>query len=75
MKYGKNVRLFHRTKDLEIKIDQFLDSLSESSLVFRGAVDAYLDEGCSAQFSEKHNHVDRLESDADRLRRDIEIHL
>ena len=75
MKFSANVRLFHRTKDLEIKIDQFLDALSESALVFRSAVDAYLDEGCSGLFADKHNHVDRLESYADQLRRDIEIHL
>jgi len=75
MKFGKEVRLFHRTKELELKIDQFLDRLSESALVFRGAVDAYLAHGCSEEFSEKHHNVDRLESDADNLRRDIETQL
>ena len=75
MKFGKEVRLFHRTKELELKIDQFLDRLSESALVFRGAVDAYLADGCSEEFSEKHHNVDRLESDADNLRRDIETQL
>ena len=75
MKFGKEVRLFYRTKELELKIDQFLDRLSESALVFRGAVDAYLADGCSDEFSEKHHNVDRLESDADNLRRDIETQL
>ena len=75
MKFRKEVRLFYRTKELELKIDQFLDRLSESALVFRGAVDAYLDKGCSEEFSEKHHNVDRLEGDADNLRREIETQL
>ncbi len=75
MNFSKDVRLFYRTKDLEVKIDQFLDALSESALVFRGAVDSYLTEGCSDLFSEKHHHVDRLESEADQLRRDVETQL
>ena len=75
MKFGKEVKLFHRSKELEIKIDQFLDRLSESALVFRGAVEAYISDGCSAEFLEKHHNVDRLEGDADNLRRDIETQL
>ena len=75
MKLSKDVRLFQRTKDLEIQIDQFLDALSESALVFKRAVEIYLVEGCSEEFTEKHHHVDRLESQADQLRRDIEIQL
>ena len=75
MKFGKEVRLFHRTRELEVKIDQFLDCLSESGLVFRAAIEAYINEGCSEAFSEKHHHVDRLEGDADNLRRDIETQL
>ena len=75
MKFRKEVRLFYRTKELELKIDQFLDRLSESALVFREAVNAYLNNGCSEEFSEKHHNVDRLESDADNLRRDIETQL
>ncbi|MDG2205177.1 MAG: DUF47 family protein [Alphaproteobacteria bacterium] len=75
MKLGKNVRLFKRTTDLETQIDQFLDSLSESAIVFKSAVNVYLDDGCTDEFTEKHEHVDRLESKADDLRRAIEIQL
>ncbi len=75
MKLSKDVRLFHRTKDLEIQIDKFLDALSESALVFKHAVGVYLTDGCTDEFTEKHQHVDRLESAADDLRRDIEIQL
>jgi len=75
MKLNKDARLFRRTKDLEIQIDRFLDALSESALVFKHAVDVYLRDGCTEEFTEKHQHVDRLESHADDLRRDIEIQL
>ena len=75
MKLAKDLRLFRRTKDLEIQIDQFLDALSESALVFKSAVDEYLTDGCTDVFIEKHQHVDRLESAADDLRRSIEVQL
>jgi len=75
MQLGKDVRLFGRTRDLEIQIDQFLDALSESALVFKSAVDVYLEEGCTKEFTDKHEHVDSLESQADDLRRTIEIKL
>ena len=74
MKLGKNLRLLGRTRDLEIQIDQFLDSLSEASLAFKHAIGLYLDIGWS-RISQKHQRVDRLESEADRLRREIEIQL
>jgi len=75
MKLGKEVRLFNRTKDLETQIDQFLDALSESALVFKSAVEVYMAKGCTEEFVEKHEHVDQLESTADDLRRTIEIQL
>ena len=75
MKLSRDVRLFHRTRDLEIQIDQFLDALSESAIVFKLAVDVYLSKGYIEEFAQKHEHVDQLESEADRLRRAIEIQL
>ena len=75
MKLNSDIRLFGRTRDLEIQIDQFLDALSESAIVFKNAVDVYLTKGYTEEFAEKHKHVDQLESQADRLRRAIEIQL
>ena len=43
MKLGKNLRLLGRMRDLEIQIDQFLDSLSKASLAFNHAIGLYLD--------------------------------
>ncbi len=62
---------FRRTKVLENQIDAFLDKLSESGLVFKRAVQIYLDEGASADFEEKLQAVNRMESEADKLRRSI----
>ncbi len=62
---------FRRTKALETEIDTFLDKLSESGLLFKRAVQIYLDEGASAAFDEKLQAVNRLESEADKLRRSV----
>lgn len=68
---GKGLSPFRRTKALESEIDAFLDKLSESGLLFKRAVQIYLDEGVSAEFDEKLQAVNRLESEADKLRRSI----
>ncbi len=62
---------FRRTKVLENQIDAFLDKLSESGLLFKRGVQIYLDEGASAGFDEKLQAVNRMESEADELRRSI----
>lgn len=71
----KDIRLFRRANSLEIEIEEFLDKLSESALVFRHGVEVYLREGVSSEFNEKLNHVNSLESEADHLRRSIEVQL
>ena len=73
--FAKNVSLFGRTKALEDKIDEFLDKLSESALLFRRALHIYLQEGASDEFESKLSHVNELESSADDLRRNIETQL
>ncbi len=72
---GKDVSLFRRTKELESEIDSFFDKLSQSGLLFKRAVQVYLDEGCTEEFEEKLQSVNRLESEADKLRRAIETKL
>ncbi len=64
--------LFGRTKDLENQIDQFLDKISESSVLFTLAVKIYLKQGANGEFGEKLAAVNTKESEADGLRRDIE---
>ncbi len=70
-----NLSPFRRTKALENEIDAFLDKLSESGLLFKRAVQIYLDDGCTPEFEEKLQAVNRLESEADKLRRAIETQL
>jgi predicted phosphate transport protein (TIGR00153 family) len=68
---GRGLLPFRRTKALESEIDAFLDKLSESGLLFKRAVQIYLDEGASASFDEKLQAVNRMESEADKLRRSV----
>ena len=68
---GRGLLPFRRTKALESEIDAFLDKLSESGLLFKRAVQIYLDDGASAEFDEKLQAVNRLESEADKLRRSV----
>ncbi len=72
---GRSFSMFGRTKALENEIDTFLDKLSESSLLFQRAVRIYLDEGCTPEFEQKLGDVNRMESEADKLRRTIEVQL
>jgi predicted phosphate transport protein (TIGR00153 family) len=68
-------RLFRRTRDLEGQIDEFLDNLSESAVMFRLGVRTYLKDGANSEFKQKLKAVNKLESDADELRRTIEKEL
>lgn len=68
----EKLRLFGRTKNLEQQIDEFLDKISESAVLFKLAVKIYLKEGANGEFGEKLAAVNAMESEADTLRRDIE---
>jgi predicted phosphate transport protein (TIGR00153 family) len=70
-----NLSPFRRAKALENEIDAFLDKLSESGLLFKRAVQIYLNEGPTPEFEEKLQAVNRMESEADKLRRSIETQL
>ena len=75
MEIAKNFRLFRRTRELESQIDEFLDKLSQSALLFREAVGIYMANGATEEFEERLKHVNDLESRADRLRRSVETQL
>ena len=68
-------RLFRRTRGLEFKIDEYLSKLSESAILFKLAVKAYLREGCLDEFTGKLAEIVALESSADGLRRRIKTEL
>ena len=72
---AKNITLFRRTKMLETEIDEFLDKLSQSALVFKHAIAVYMSDGASDEFEDTLRHINELESRADVLRRTIETQL
>ncbi|MFQ5985021.1 MAG: DUF47 domain-containing protein [Alphaproteobacteria bacterium] len=75
MALQKSIALFRRTQALEREIDEFLDKLSETSLVFKHAIKVYLESGANDDFEDKLKQVNELESRADGLRRSIEKQL
>jgi hypothetical protein len=66
--------LFQSTRRLEIQLDEYLDLVVQGGLYYRSAVGAYL-EGRTADFEEKLTETQRIESQADELRRRIETRL
>lgn len=63
--------VFGKTKELEEKIGEFLDTITEATIQFRQAMKYYMDEKYD-EFDEKAKYIDELESKADELRRGIE---
>ncbi len=70
-----NFQLFRRTRKLQDKVDKFFDSLTEISVIYRLAVRSYLREGLDDEFQTRLKRVNKLESEADKLRREIEKQL
>lgn len=66
--------IFSVTKDLVMKIDSFIDLVSESVLHFQEGLNLYL-AGSGEEFNERLDIIKSVESRADDLRQDIEAHL
>ncbi|NLV66080.1 MAG: DUF47 family protein [Spirochaetes bacterium] len=66
--------IFKATKDLVMKIDSFIDLVSESVLHFEEGLKLYI-AGKEAEFNERLDIIRRVEARADDLRRDIEAQL
>ena len=62
MQRNKDIHLFQRTRALENEIDDFLDKLSQSSLMFKIAVRMYLSDGYIPDFEQKLQDVNKMES-------------
>lgn len=63
--------VFRKTKELEAQIDDYLDCVVKGALLFKQGVKFYL-EKIENDFEQRIKDLDKLESDADELRRDIE---
>ncbi|HDK35994.1 MAG TPA: DUF47 family protein [Bacteroidetes bacterium] len=63
--------LFKRIHELEVQIDQYLDTVLKGALLFRQGIRFYLEKRLD-EFTQRLNTLNALESEADALRRQIE---
>ncbi len=60
MELTKKISLFGRTRALEGEIDDFLDKLSQCSLLYKIAIKVYLTEGYTEEFEQKLQDVNKM---------------
>jgi uncharacterized protein len=65
---------FNKSKVLQSQIDEFLDTVSRGSIIFRLGIKEYLD-GQAARFENAIVEISKLENRADELRRAVEKQL
>ena len=68
------MQLFKKTKKLELKMDEFLDTVSEAGIIFQEGIKHYLNNKTD-RFENQNKKIRQLEGRADRLRRAIEQQL
>jgi len=68
-------KLFAQTSVVEDQIDQFLDKITDSGLVFQKALKIYFEKGYSSEIEQLLVQCSALESKGDSLRRNIEMQL
>ena len=73
--FNVKISLFSNTKELEQKIDMLNDKIIEVAMVFKKAVNVYLQEKRSTDYRKLSKEIKIIEHDADCLRRDIENRL
>jgi uncharacterized protein len=73
--FNVKISLFSNTKELEQKIDLLHDKIIEVALVFKKAVNVYLQEKRTLNYRKLSKEIKIIEHDADCLRRDIENRL
>lgn len=66
---------FKKTREIDSKITEFFNNVSEGGLLFQRAVALYLDQGANEDFSQKLKQVSAFETRNDQLRRDVESQL
>ena len=65
------MKTFFNFRQLETKIDEFLDAVSEGLIVFQNGIKSYFNDDKS-DFEHYLNAVSKLEAEADKLRREVE---
>jgi predicted phosphate transport protein (TIGR00153 family) len=66
--------LFKSSRRIESKIDGFFDTVAKGGLVYRAGVHAFM-AGDKTDFQNALMSIDKLESQADKLSREVEAHL
>jgi len=67
----KRLAIFQKTRELEGQIDEFFDKVGDGALSFKLGISNYLDGEIEA-FEDKLHQVNKIESEGDTLRREIE---
>lgn len=67
--------LFKKTREIDSKITEFLNNISEGGLLYARAIDLFLEQGATEEFNKKRQEVSAFEVRNDQLRRDIESQL
>ncbi len=69
------VQLFKRTKQLELKVDEILDLVSQSAMTFDQAIENYLSEGIGERFNMRLDQMIALETRGDELGLAVELQM
>ena len=67
--------LFKKTRELDNKINEFFNNVSEAGLIYIRAITLYLEKGICEEFTQKRQEVSAFEARNDQLRRDVEAQL
>lgn len=67
--------LFKRTRDLELKISEFLTNIIHTGFLFSAGLEKYLDKGVTDELLDIRSQISTFESKDDALRRDVEMQL
>mgnify|MGYP002516969911 FL=1 len=69
------VGFFKKTRELDNKITEFLNNISEAGMLYQRAIYLYLEQGATEEFVKKRQEVSGFEARNDQLRRDVEAQL
>jgi len=69
------VQLFKRTKQLELKVDEILDVVSQSAMAFDQAIESYMSEGIGERFNQRLEQMVGLETRGDKLGLAVELQM
>lgn len=67
--------LFKRTREMELKIAEFLTNIIHGGFLFSAGLEKYFEKGANEDFIDIRNQISGFEAKNDALRRDVEIQL